>query len=303
MDLIENIKKNFNKGYFNKAMSIEGLPVDHPAWTLKQQNWVGVAVPLASKISFSEAFSNVRIRTEHGAIINGITYDLLLLTCSEMEYRNEFATICSQFVDPGSDGTKRNQLVRSPETWWNHWKFLLGNVSTTTEAYPIIGELMVAEKLLSSGIAVKWSGIERGTHDLETGNRSYEVKSTTARYGYEVTISSVYQLRKAGENLDLVFCRFEKSSLGRSLDDLVTSLISLGFRKDILEKALQKENLEPGRPARNQKYKLLEMKKYSVDDAFPSITEECFKNDRLPKGIIKFTYTIDLSGLPSENLL
>lgn len=303
MDLIERIKRNFNKGYFNKAMSIDGLHESYPAWTLKQAEWVGVAVPLDSDISFSEAFSSVRIRTEHGAVINGIKYNLLLLTCSEMEYRNEFATICSQFVDPGADGSKRIHLIHSPETWWNHWKFLLGNVSTTKEAYPIIGELIAVEWLLKQGIPVRWSGIERATHDIETSTGSYEIKSTTARYGYEVTISSLYQLRKAGKTLDLIFCRFERSMLGRSLDDLVSSLVSLGFPKDALEHTLKNEGLEPGRPARNLKYKLIEMKKYSVNDSFPTVTEFSFKNDRIPEGVIKFTYTIDLSGLPSENLL
>lgn len=303
MDLIERIKRNFNKGYFNKAMSVDGLPENFPAWTLKQTGWVGVAVPLDSDISFSETFSSVRIRTEPEAIINGVKYNLLLLTCSEMEYRNEFATICSQFVDPGADGSKRKQLIQSPETWWNHWKCLMGNVSTTQEAYPILGELVVAEYLLKQGLNIKWSGIEHATHDIETDNSSYEIKSTIARYGYEVTISSLYQLRRAGETLDLILCRFERSMLGRSLDEVVDSVVSLGFSKNDVEQALKKENLEPGRPARNLKYKLLEMKKYSVDDTFPTVTESSFKNNRIPDGVIKFTYTIDLSGLPSENLL
>ena len=303
MDLIESIKRNFNKGYFNKAMSVDELPKEFPAWTLKQSGWVGVAIPLDSDISFSETFSSVRIRTEREAVINNKKYNLLLLTCSEMEYRNEFATICSQFVDPGVDGSKRKQLLQSPETWWNHWKGLLGNVSSTAEVYPIIGELITVEWLLQQGILARWSGIERATHDIETSNGSYEVKSTTSRYGYEVTISSLYQLRKAGVTLDLIFCRFERSVLGRSLNDLVASLVSLGFPKDALEHTLKEEGLELGRPARNTKYKLIEMKKYSVNDSFPIVTEYSFKNDRIPEGVIKFTYTIDLSGLPSENLL
>ena len=33
------------------------------------------------------------------------------------------------------------------------------------------------------------------------------------------------------------------------------------------------------------------------------VTEESFKNDRVPENIIKFTYTVDLSGVHGENLL
>lgn len=35
MDLVERIKDNFSKGYFGKAMDIQELPNEHPAWTLK----------------------------------------------------------------------------------------------------------------------------------------------------------------------------------------------------------------------------------------------------------------------------
>lgn len=303
MDLIERIKKNFNKGFFNKAMSIDGISTDYPAWTLKQDDWVGVAVPLSDAVSFSESFSSVRIRTEHNVLINGARYDLLMLTCNEMEYRNEFATICSQFVDPGTDGQKRIALISAPETWWNHWKFLLGNVSASKDAYPLLGELTALEWLLKRGISVRWSGIERGTHDIETPTCSYEVKSTIARYEQEVTISSIHQMKKSGETLGLIFCRFEKSLLGRSLDELSESLKVLGFPSDGLEQALKKEGYEVGRPARNVKYKLLEMKLYPVDKDFPSITEASFKENALPKCITKFTYTMDLSGVPCENLL
>ena len=42
---------------------------------------------------------------------------------------------------------------------------------------------------------------------------------------------------------------------------------------------------------------------FEVNDEFPKVTEESFKNDRVPENIIKFTYTVDLSGVHGENLL
>ena len=99
-------------------MPISDLPAEYPAWTIKKSNWVGVAVPIKTQQTFSERFSNVRIRTALGTEINGVTHDLLLLTCEDMELRNEFAVICSQFVLPGTNGTARESLIANPEAWW-----------------------------------------------------------------------------------------------------------------------------------------------------------------------------------------
>jgi hypothetical protein len=303
MDLIERIKNNFNKGFFNKAMPISGLPDEYPAWTIKKSDWVGVAVPVSKSFAFSERFSNVKIRTAPGTEINGQVYDLLLLTCDDMGLRNEFAVICSQFVQPGAEGKQRKALIDAPETWWENWKFLLGNVNSSHTSYPVLGELTVLEQLVLRGEPAKWTGANRATNDIELPDRSYEVKSTTQRYGYEVTVSSLYQLKKSGETLDLVFCRFEPSALGRSVDELAESLISAGYPEEELEKNLRKQNLERGCTARKLRYKLLEMKVFPVDDEFPAVTLDSFVGGVMPKFVTEFSYTLDLSGVASKNSL
>lgn len=303
MNITENIKNNFNKGYFNKVMYIDSVNQKYPAWTIKRDNYVGVFVPYFKAEDFSEHFSSVRIKTFRNVDVNGTEYDVLMLTCSDMNLRNEFALICSQFVDPGSDGHNRNFLIEHPEEWWNRWKTLLGNVTSDTETYSLLGELTVLEHLMKNNIRVHWSGIENRTHDIETPGISYEVKSTISRYGYEVTISSIYQMKKSGEKLNLVFCRFEQSGLGRNLDELIDSLVSYGMIRNDIEKHMQSRGLENGCTARAIRYRLLEMKEYPVDTDFPVITEHSFKGDKLPPNILKFKYTVDLSGLSCTNLL
>ena len=104
-----------------------------------------------------------------------------------------------------------------------------------------------------------------------------------------------------GKSLSLAFLRFEKSVLGRSIDDVANSLKTHGYDAIALERALTRAGLEEGRVARNQKYKILEWKLYPVDETFPSITESSFKNDRLPPNIVRFTYTVDLSGVTGQS--
>lgn len=283
-------------------MQIPELPQEWPAWTLKQDGWIGVAVPITDYRPFSERFAHAQIVTSLGVQINGVAYDLLMLICTNMELRNEFATICGQFVEPGLNGNLREQLITSPEKWWNQWRSLLGNAISNSEPYPVLGELTMLEKQLKAGKIVKWVGAERGTHDLELEDCSIEVKSTTNRYGYEITISSIYQLVPAGKPLKLVFFRFEKSSLGRSIDEIVESLKQLGYSASNLEKALASEGLGKGCTARNIRYKVIEAKQYSVDANFPAVTEHSFKDDKLPEFVTKFTYTVDLAGIPSTQI-
>ena len=297
MNVVERIQDNFSKGFFGKSMQILELPKEWPAWTFKQDGWIGVAVPVDNYKPFSERFAHAKIMTEPSVEIDGISYDVLMLICTNMDLRNEFAVICSQFVEPGINGNLRNQLISSPERWWNQWRFLLGNSISNSEPYPILGELIMLEKQLLDGKNAKWTGIEKGTHDLEMNDCSIEVKSTVNRYGYEVTISSIYQLLPAGKPLKLAFLRFEKSCLGRNVDDLTESLEHLGYSSFELEKKLKEAGYEKGCTARNIRYKIIEAKQYNVDENFPSVTELSFKNNKLPECITKFTYTVDLAGL------
>ena len=302
MEIIDRLKDNFNRGYFGKSMIIPELPDEYPAWTLKQNDWIGVAIPTDTYSPFSEQFSQVKICTAHDVRIGGKDYNILMLQCFAMDARNEFAAMCEQFIDPGTEGQFRQKLISDPSECWKHWKDMLGNVNSDKQPYDVLGELLVVEKLLSEGKTPRWAGIEYATHDVELPEYSIEVKSTTRRYRYEVTISSMYQLRPAeGKKLYLAFIRFEKSGLGRSVNDVVSNMKQLGFNSTALERALKKAGLEEGRVARNEKYKVLEWKQYLVDENFPAITESSFKNDCLPQNIVGITYTVDLSGLNGHN--
>ena len=304
MDLVSNIRENFSKGFFGKAMRIHCLPEEYPAWTVKGDHWVGIFVPVDHWFPFSEQFAQVGISTSRNVIVDGRPLSVVMLTCGDMYYRDAFASICSDFVDPGADGSRRRELIESPESWWSNWKLLIGNVSASIAAYDTFGELLALEYVLKNEGNASWSGAENATHDIETDQCSFEVKSTVQRYGYEVQISSVYQLNHPEDKpLWLFYIRLEPSSLGRSIDELAADIVSYGYDGSLLERALARKKLELGRPSRRLKYKVLEWKKYAVNDEFPIVNEASFKGDTLPRNIIRFNYTVDLSGISGENLL
>ena len=62
MDICERIRENFNRGFFDRAMSIQELPEEYPAWTFKQNNWVGVAVPIREYTPFYQFLQVDKLR-------------------------------------------------------------------------------------------------------------------------------------------------------------------------------------------------------------------------------------------------
>ena len=213
--------------------------------------------------------------------------------------RYEFASICTQFVDPGICGDGRRRLCLDPLEWWKNWKELLGNKISEKKPYSVIGEMIALLEIYKEDSSTVWKSIEAGSHDIETNDKSVEVKSTINRYGTSVTISSQFQLRSINQ-LYLYFYRLEKSEEGVSINYLKDKLLQAGYSEDLIEKQLDSYGYEYGSSARNEKYKVLEDRKYLVDETFPKITNRSFKENKIPKHVTQIVYTIDLEGVPYE---
>lgn len=300
MDLLTEIRTTFAKTKKNSAIPLLSLDKENPAWVLRLDDWYGVGIPMKNSLEISERFSNVRLWTKT-ILIDNTELQLLLLTSSIESLRYEFASVCAQFVDPGQNGAERIKILENPSKWWERWRSLLGNSIHDKAVYSVLGEMMVYEKLLRAGHDPSWTAINKATHDIELEDCSFEIKSTISRYDTTVTINSQFQLQKTGKNLYLVFCRFEESKIGICIADIVERLVSLGVSRKSLDKELEKIGLEVGCSARMEKYKLLEMRKYIVDDSFPSITAKSFKNNKIPESIIQVTYKIDLQNINYHN--
>ena len=301
MTLQEEIRNNLNRGFTGKAMRIRALPDEYPAWTIKQDDWYGVAIPVDEYRSFSEEFANARIWCASQVRIEDSQMDCLILACGDPLLRNSFSIVCTQFVDPGENGLSRDALKSAPEGWWKEWKKLLGNKNANAEVYPELGEMIVLEHLLAKERRPEWRGPDGSVHDIECPDESFEVKSTVQRYGYSIKASSAFQMDDSGRPLSVVFCRFEESLSGISLNDMVGRLSDLGYPEHEIERLLKKKGFEKGKTARNKKYKLLEMVVYPVGEDFPAITKESFAEGRIPDRISHLTYEIDLAGLPCRN--
>lgn len=299
MDLLFDIRKLFAEVNKNSAIPILALNAKYPAWAVKYDDWYGVGIPMRQFVPISEKFSNVKLMSKVLKFGDKET-TLLLLTSTIESLRYEFATVCAQFIDPGVNGEERNALLNDPVFWFEKWKLLMGNSVRNKTAYSILGEMLVYKSLLKRGIPAKWSGISQGTHDIESDTCNYEVKSTVQRYSLEVTINSQFQMNDSYCDLKLIFCRLESSLNGISISDTVLDLKDLGVNVEEINKYLETHDFEEGNSARLEKFNVLEMREYKVNEHFPAITSKSFVDTKIPERIIQITYIVDLSGIEYE---
>ncbi len=292
MTTVEEIREAFAAFTNNGALKINTLPVQYPAYAIKIPEGLGVAIPVKDNLEVAERFNSCRFHT--GLLsLNDEVNNYLLLTSSFMEYRYEFAAFCAEFVEPGENGSNRSSIVSSPSDWWDRWKELVGNAGHEQKAYSVIAEMLVLDLKLQEESTVQWTVTHAGSHDIECAEESCEVKSTIKRYGAEVTIAGQHQLMHK-KRLFMYFCRLEESLEGVSINDLKNRLIAHGYEEGRLELELFHLGYEKGASVRNKKYKVLEKRKYLVDDSFPQIIPSVFKDGKIPDGIKHIQYTVDL---------
>lgn len=295
MTILEEIRDGFASMASYGAMQLNTLTAEYLAYIIRIPDGYGVAIPVNKDMEVAENFNSCKFRT--GLLsIGGNPSNYLMLISAFEEYRYEFASLCAELLSPGENGRDRKALLEDPLDWWKRWKELVGNDIKDKAVYSIIAELRVLEHKRISDPSAEWTATHMGSHDIECSTESCEVKSTCKRYGAEVTIAGQHQLVHK-KPLYLYFIRMEESLEGISVNDMKKRLVQTGYDPAKLEMELQQQGLEHGASIRDKKYKILEKRKYIVDESFPCITRESFKNDQLPAGIIQIVYTVDLDAL------
>lgn len=299
MTLLETIQSHFSNLQDGKVIEIKDSSAIN-SWVIKINDMNGVAIEVDEYIEVNEKFSKMHYFTKNYTI-EGKEIRLLAITSDVNHLRNEFAKICRDFVELGPNNETRKMLTSEPLKWWLHMKELLGNANRNIQVYSVIAEMMSFIYLLDYSDIVEWYGPFGGSIDLISTDGYYEVKSTINRYKAIVQISGQYQLL-IDKPQQLIFCRLEKSPHGLSINDLSEILIQKGIQEEYIEERLETLGIKKGSTARKESYKLLECSSYKVDQNFPKITSESFKDNQIPKHIEQISYTIDLTGLDKKNI-
>ena len=302
MNIITEIREAFASLKMNRAIRIETLPYEYPAWVFRKADRFGVAVKQPSELIIAERFSNARLRTD-SIEIDGRSERVITLTSNVDGLRNEFAVVCAQFVDPGIRGEQRKILDEQPYTWWRNWSSLLGNSIRLKQPTDVLGELITLKYLVKSGMKPSWIGHKGHSHDIEYYGGTIEVKSTVSRYGYMVKINSQFQMMVEKGDLQLSFVRFEPTINGVSINSTVEELIYLGYPQEELESALESLGYEYGMGVRSDCFSVIDAKLYPINDDFPKINRNSFADGKIPEGVVKIEYTVDLDNLMNSDFL
>lgn len=294
MSLLNEIRECFAAAKTQTKRKIDSLPTEYPAWVIKNGKNFGVAIEYSGSI-INERFSNCKICSEDLSSAGKVQH-YLTLTCSQEKLRYEFASVCAQFVAPGTNGTERNRILANPTEWWEQWRSLMGNAVVDHEVYSVIAEMLILNHLYKNNKTVEWTATKAGSKDIESPNESFEVKSTIVRYGSLITVAGQFQLQQS-KPLHLYFCRMEESPSGYSINDAKKMLVENGYDKNKIEIELEKLGFEDGTKKRKKKYKLLEVREYNVDKNFPKITLESFVNKQMPTAVVQLSYTLDLDAI------
>ena len=297
-EVIDEIRNIFiliksTDGYYK----LKTMPYGYDGYVVSHNDWKGVGIKVTEKIKdFVYNFENIRIKVNFFRSKSESFYMLELLTNQSFDCFN-FSLICANFLNPGEDGEERNLLIEDPQQWVNKWSGLIGDKKTSQTIYPAIGELVVLKYLFSKDKSAKMTSF--GSVDIETITANYEVKTTINRYNNSITIHSKYQLNKFGDKpLYLYFVRLEKSLTGVSLNSLIDSLKQMDY--DVTSIVNKYENINS--ELKNECFRIDEIKEYEIDENFPKIVDSSFLDGKLPENIVGLEYTINLAGLPYNNI-
>jgi len=292
MDLQEEIYIDIIYNAGPSAISIRSLEKKAEAFSFKNKKEYGVFFEIPEKMNVHESFSGIDLYSASFTLESREISSCLILSCSIAGQEEKFSHLCTNFVDSAN----RETIIKEPYLWWDDWKKLLGNINRNKKAYDILGEMITLNYMIVDNQEPSWEG-EKAVVDIIGKTYDCEVKSTIIRNAYAAEISSRFQLDKRTNGLALMLCVFEKSPAGTSIEDMIAVLEKNGMNRIIIESKLNSIGLDKGRSARNEKYRLIEMRKYDVNDQFPIITNKSFKNDIIPIGVTSIRYTVDLSSV------
>lgn len=293
MNTLQKIRQGF--AYFRTSNLASITLKESYYWLVKLDGMQGVAIGVPKDKLVNEQFANIKYYTK-SYLIDGEEHHLLMFVSNLEDLFDDFALLCASFLEKINDAEIYQEIQDNPIVWWHIMKKLIGNANVEKEAYSLLGEMLGYYYVKSFSKDVVWKGPFGATIDIESINKTYEVKSTISRYGKEITVNSQYQLN--GDHL--LFFRFEPAINGLSIQDMVEKLVLQGEERENLEIILNMLKFVKGSEIRLRKYALLEALKYRVDEKFPKITLESFKNDMLPQHIKAISYVIDLEGIESE---
>ena len=288
------------------GFSIDSKPVQH---AIDASGFAALLVPLeADEPDVQDTDSKgLRLDThQFGDSAGRSRY--LLLRCEDVGVDRQFALLVDDVLQALESRTL--SAGRTTLLVLERWRDLFGPVvsrllSANAQA-GLLAELHVLEVLASTDIDAMeaWTGPNGGRHDFSGRNASVEVKATTRRDQFTVGIHGSKQLDPpASGTLFLYAEQLERSPRGESIADVVSRLIDLSeIQAQKLLSSLEAVGfrLSDSEVYETFRFDVLRTRVCLVDDSFPRIVRDSFKDATLMDRIVRLDYSIDIAAAPES---
>lgn len=280
---------------------------EHPLFAIDGSGQRQILIPVdnSRKLREDTASSGVQIISRQ-MIDAGQLRSYAVVVCRKTHLNELFSIISTEILNALVSESSHPDLVALKVL--NRWRELLERApSERPDMQTIVGvfgELWQLKKLVDINPASVscWQGPLDARHDIMAGSISLEVKASLARTGRFIVIHGHEQLEPVSDGrLYLASLKLERvEEAGENLLDLVHGITNAGGDQAVLLPLLAhvgftSHTLELCGDIR---FVVKESLVYPVEDLFPRIVSESFLNGKLPNGVVKVDYTIDLTNEP-----
>ena len=282
---------------------LEGINVSGIRCVVKHSKR-GIIIPVPLSVSYEIIkIGGIRIEICDINKIYGIPFDgkFLVIWCSRFKLREIFNRLMSDILVDISTDFDANDIIDRLKGW----KMLLSSSDNRNEEKGLWGELYFLKFLLENnfGTIESWKGPLGATKDFQFTGKRVEIKTSSIRSGWFVSMHGFYQANNIpGVNDFLVFIRIEEDKNGLTISQMVMDIQKMLNPTDCLEFGELLSNFENNFFEESSKWNVLESKIFPIDSDFPGIGSNDFVRNTLPSGVIDFSYTSDLSGIASKEL-
>lgn len=188
---------------------------------------------------------------------------------------------------------------------WQEFMRAGGQALTGEAEVGLVGELLMLAEIVNAGVPApqaveSWKGPLDGLQDFELGAGAVEVKTTASASGFVARIGSLEQLDDGvRQPLFVAGVRLRNGVTGQTLAeiaDAVRGQVSMDSAADRLftERLLKAGFHECHRNAYLRRFTLECVRIHEVTESFPRLT-----HGRVPSGVLRASYDIDLNAVPA----
>ena len=267
----------------------------------------GASLPAAEKLPDGQGFSVERV-DPHG---DGSTW--IALARAPSGGSELFATMVADVAgaldaEAGADGARLLRVFIGRVRAWQEFMRKGAQSLGPEEEIGLVGELIALSSIIGAGLPAAiaceaWLGPVDGLRDFEVGTGGIEVKCALSAVGFPARIGSLDQLDDtARQPLFVAGVRLRQVESGQSLPDFVETLRDVVRGDEEAERALAERLVAAGyfdahASGYARRFAHVASRIVEVGPTFPRLTPS-----RVPAGIVRASYEIDLDRAPGPNV-